>query len=407
MEDHITQDSELFIRDLFEKEIHENLRYHDILHTEYVANQAERIGKSSGLHKEGLEIVVVAAWFHDSGFVSQSDGHEEESQNIAREFLTSKGIAEEFIIQVLDCIEATKMPQNPGDNLLAQVVCDADMAYLSEDFYLERTLLLRKEWKHDSGTKLSRKSYYQDTVELFKSHKYFTDAADKEYSPGKAKNFDLLHKLKEKKSKKGSNKSKKLIKKSDQLKSDNKKLVEKLKKEKLPGRGVESMFRLTARNQINLSSIADNKANILISINSIVLTVLVSIGIGKISDYPVITFPAIIFIITCLATIVFAILSTRPKFSSGKFTEEDIHNKKVNLLFFGNFYNMKMEDYEWAMKEMMDDPNYLYSSMIRDQYSLGKVISQKYKLLRIAYTIFMIGLILSSVLFAVFILFVS
>jgi hypothetical protein len=68
---------------------------------------------------------------------------------------------------------------------------------------------------------------------------------------------------------------------------------------------------------------------------------------------------------------------------------------------------MKMEDYEWAMKEMMDDPNYLYSSMIRDQYSLGKVISQKYKLLRIAYTIFMIGLILSSVLFAVFILFVS
>ena len=147
--------------------------------------------------------------------------------------------------------------------------------------------------------------------------------------------------------------------------------------------------------------------DILISINSIVLTVLLSIGIGKISDYPVITFPAIIFIITCLTTIIFAILSTRPKFSSGKFTEEDIHNKKVNLLFFGNFYNMEMEDYEWAMKQMMDDTDYLYSSMIRDQYSLGKVISQKYKLLRTAYTIFMIGLILSSILFAVFILFVS
>jgi len=407
MEDHITQDSELFIRDLFEKEIHENLRYHDILHTEYVANQAERIGKSSGLSEEEIEIVVVAAWFHDSGFVSRSDGHEEESQNIARKFLTSRGIAEEFINQVLDCIEATKMPQNPGDNLLAQVVCDADMAYLSEDFYLERTILLRKEWKHDSATKLSRKSYYQETVELFNRHRYFTDFADKEYSPGKAKNFDLLHKLWEKKSNKGSNKSKKLIKKSDQLQSDNKKLKKKLEKEKLPGRGVESMFRLTARNQINLSSIADNKANILISINSIVLTVLVSIGIGKISDYPIITVPSIVFIITCLSTIVFAILSTRPKISSGKFTEEDIHNRKVNLLFFGNFYNMKLEEYEWAVKEMMSDPNYLYSSMIRDQYSLGKVISQKYRLLRTAYTIFMIGLILSSVLFAIFVLFVS
>mgnify|MGYP001816378410 FL=1 len=173
----------------------------------------------------------------------------------------------------------------------------------------------------------------------------------------------------------------------------------------MPGRGVESMLRLTARNQINLSSIADNKANILISINSIVLTVLVSIGIGRISDYPVITFPAIVFLITCLSTIVLAILSTRPKISSGKFTKEDIHNKRVNLLFFGNFYRMEMDEYEWAMKEMMADTDYLYSSMIRDQYSLGKVISRKYLLLRIAYTVFMIGIILSSLLFAVFILF--
>ena len=131
-----------------------------------------------------------------------------------------------------------------------------------------------------------------------------------------------------------------------------------------------------------------------------------SIGLGKISDYPVLTFPAIVFISTCVITIIFAILSTRPKISSGKFSKEDIHNRRINLLFFGNFYNMTMEEYEWAMKEMMTDPNYLYSSMIRDQYSLGKVISQKYKLLRVAYTIFMIGIILSSLLFAGFILFV-
>ena len=226
------------------------------------------------------------------------------------------------------------------------------MAYLSEDFYLKRTALLRKEWNLEPETKLSKKTYYKETVELFKNHNYYTEFADKEYSPGKAKNFELLHKLRGKKPKKGK-------KNVTRLQKENQKLLAKMEKEKLPGRGVESMFRLTARNQINLSSIADNKANILISINSIVLTVLVSIGIGKISDYPVITFPAIIFIITCLSTIVFAILSTRPKFSSGKFTEEEIHNKKVNLLFFGNFYNMKMEDYEWAMKEMMDDPNYL------------------------------------------------
>jgi len=398
MEDFITQESEKFIRDLLEKNNRKGLTYHDITHTEYVAHQAKMIGEKSGLSGEELNIVIVAAWFHDSGFVVSSKEHEKESQKIVREFLSSKEVQEDFIDKVSYCIEATKMPQNPGDDLLAQVVCDADMSYLSEDFYLKRTALLRKEWNNESETKLSRKTYYQETVELFNNHEYYTEFGKKEFTLGKAKNFKLLDTLREKKSKKGKKKSKK-------LQSENKKLLEKLEKEKLPGRGVESMLRLTARNQINLSSIADNKANILISINSIVLTVLLSIGIGKISDYPVITLPAIVFIITCLTTIIFAILSTRPKISSGKFTEEDIHNKKVNLLFFGNFYNMDLDEYEWAVKEMMSDQNYLYSSMIRDQYSLGKVISQKYKLLRIAYTTFMIGLILSSILFAISILF--
>jgi len=400
MNDFITQESEKFIRNFFNEKGRKNLKYHDIAHTEYVAKQTKFIGEKSGVTDEALSIVIVAAWFHDSGFMLSSRDHEEESKKIAREFLTTQKVPEEFINKVLFCIEATKMPQNPGDDLLAQVVCDADMSYLSEDFYLDRTALLRKEWNSESETKLSRKTYYEETVDLFNNHRYYTDFGEKEFSAGKAKNFQLLHTLREKKPKKGK-------KKASILQSENKKLLNKLEKEKLPGRGVESMFRLTARNQINLSSIADNKANILISINSIVLTVLLSIGIGKISDYPVITFPAIVFIVTCLSTIVFAILSTRPKISSGKFTEEDIHNQKVNLLFFGNFYNMSLEEYEWAVKEMMTDQNYLYSSMIRDQYSLGKVIGHKYRLLRIAYTIFMVGLILSSILFAIFVLFVS
>jgi len=379
----IAKESENYIRDLFEKEIREHLRYHDIRHTEYVASKAKVIGKNSGLTPEEIDIVAVAAWFHDSGFVSTSDGHEVVSQDIARKFLTSRNMPEKFIDRVLFCIEATKMPQNPGDDLLAQVVCDADMAYLSEDFYLERTHLLRKEWNHFSDTKISRKAYYEDTVDLFNKHSYHTEYAKSQFTAGKEKNYRKLPRLLGKKTKKKKKKS---------------------AKKNLPGRGVESMFRLTARNQINLSSIADNKANILISINTIVLTVLMSIGLGKISDYPVLTFPAIIFISTCVITIIFAILSTRPKISSGKFSKEDIHHKRINLLFFGNFYNMTMDEYEWAMKEMMTDPNYLYSSMIRDQYSLGKVISQKYRLLRVAYTIFMIGIILSSLLFAGFIL---
>ncbi len=402
MEDTILQEAEDYIRSLFKEESREGLLYHDIVHTEYVAGQARLIGQKSGLNQEEIHIVELSAWFHDSGFVIRSEGHEDESQTIAREFLASKGVSEDVTGQVVECIRATRMPQNPGENKLAKVLCDADMAYLSEDFYITRTELLRKEWNHESEEKLSRKAYYRETIELFENHHYFTSYGKEKLAPGKAKNLQLLHSLLKKKKKE----KKKEKKKASRPKAEMKKMMRKLEKEKMPGRGVESMFRLTARNQINLSSIADNKANILISINTIVLTVLMSIGMGKISDYPVITIPAIFFISTCLVTIIFAILSTRPKISSGKFSKEDIHHKRINLLFFGNFYNMEMDEYEWAVKEMMDDQDYLYSSMIRDQYSLGKVIANKYRLLRIAYTIFMIGLIVSSLLFAVFILFV-
>ncbi|MFC2112632.1 Pycsar system effector family protein [Bacteroidota bacterium] len=391
------QEIEKFMRDLFKEKIPKNLGYHDLEHTMYVVDQSILIGRECSLTDQELDIVITAAWFHDSGFSVSALEHEKESQIIAAEYLGSKGLEKSIIDRVLLCIGATKMPQDPGDDKLAQVLCDADMAYLSKDFYLKRTALLRAEWNSISDKKMSKRTYWKETVEMFGDHSYFTDYGKEKLTPGKETNLQLIHEKLEKMQ----NEDKKEFEK---LKSENKKMAEKLKQEKLPGRGVESMFRLTARNQINLSSIADNKANILISISSIVLTVLVSVGIGKIADYPMITIPAIVFIATCLVTIIFAILSTRPKISSGKFTKEDIHNQKVNLLFFGNFYNMDAEEYEWAVKEMMKDSNYLYSSMIRDQYSLGRVIGKKYRLLRIAYTVFMIGIILSSLIAAIIII---
>lgn len=388
-----TREIAKYIEKLFIEKIPLNLTYHNLIHTEYVVNQTRLIGENSGLSNEEMNLVVTAAWFHDSGFTVSHIEHEEESKKIANHYLSSHGIQQDMIDRILQCIDSTRMPQDPDDDLLSKVLCDADMSYLSEDFYLDRTMLLRKEWNNVSDRHLSKRSYFKETIELFENHSYHTAYCKKMLAPEKEENFKHLHAMLNKKE----NNSSKEVKK---LTAENKKLQDKLNKEKLPGRGVESMFRTTARNQINLSSIADNKANILISINSIILTVVLSLGAGKIADYPNFTVPIVIFIATCLITITFAILSTRPKISSGKFTKEDIHNQKVNLLFFGNFYNMDFEEYSWAVKEMMKDDNYLYSNMIRDQYSLGKVISQKYILLRIAYTIFMIGLILSTLLFA-------
>ena len=174
-------------------------------------------------------------------------------------------------------------------------------------------------------------------------------------------------------------------------------LKEKVKKAKelKPDRGIETMFRTTSKNHMELSAIADNKANIMISINSIILSVMVSVLIRKLEEYPHMTIPAVMLTVVCLTTIVFAVLATRPNVSKGKFERLDIVNKETNLLFFGNFHRMSLKDYQWAMKEMLQDADYLYGSMIKDIYFLGAVLGKKYRLLRMSYTIFMFGFVLS------------
>jgi hypothetical protein len=146
---------------------------------------------------------------------------------------------------------------------------------------------------------------------------------------------------------------------------------------------------------------ADTKANIMISVNTLVLTIMVSFMLRKLDTNPNLIIPTALLTLSSLVTLVYAILVTRPKVTSGVFTEEDIREKKVNLLFFGNFHKVTLNDFTWGMKEMMKDKDFLYDNMIMDFYYLGKVLGQKYQRLRICYTIFMYGLIISVLAFAI------
>ena len=162
------------------------------------------------------------------------------------------------------------------------------------------------------------------------------------------------------------------------------------------------MFRVTLKNHITLSDIADTKANILLSVNAIIVSLVLSNLVSKL-DNPsnaYLIWPTIIFTLFTVASMILSVLATRPNVTSGKFTKEDVANKKVNLLFFGNFHKMSLPDFEWAMGEMMKDRDYLYSSMKKDLYFLGKVLDRKYKILRVTYTVFMVGIIVSVISFA-------
>jgi predicted metal-dependent HD superfamily phosphohydrolase len=386
-----------FVTDLYKNKTPETLFFHRIDHTREVVEASRLIGKETKLTVDELEVLLISAWFHDVGYTNNSKKHEEVSIEVASQFLQAEGYESQKLQKVLDCIAATEVPQEPT-NTMEAVLCDADMFHLSQDDFPGKTLLIRKEMNALLDDRLNKTEYLQITIDFFNAHTYHTEYGKEVLSPGKEKNKEkLIQRLEKrlKKLKKGKkNKTVKKHKKSE-IKSENSEKI------KSPTRGVESMFRLTANNQISLSSIADNKANILITVNSIILSLIITWLFEKFGEYPKLVIPTLIFLLSSLVTIVFAILTTRPKVSSGTFTKEELDSKNVNLLFFGNFYNMSLQDYEWAIKDMMKDYDGLYGNMIKDQYYLGKVLAKKYKRLRIAYNIFMFGIIFSVLVFIV------
>jgi hypothetical protein len=122
----------------------------------------------------------------------------------------------------------------------------------------------------------------------------------------------------------------------------------------------------------------------------------------RLSENQFLIIPTFILLSISLLAITFSILATRPSIPKGEFTREDVDTKNVNLLFFGNFYKMSLEEYTYGMEKMMDDKDFLYGSLIKDVYAQGVVLGKKYRLLRIAYNIFMFGLITSVLAFIIF-----
>ncbi|MBS1659180.1 MAG: phosphohydrolase [Chitinophagales bacterium] len=380
----IVQKAEAYVFSLIRDKLPPNYIYHNYNHTVDVVESVIEIAEGSELSKEETEMVVLAAWFHDTGFIEVYDGHEEKSQEIAAKFLRENLYPEEKIEMVLGCIAATKYPQQPT-NMLEYVICDADLSGIASKKYYEKAAFLRRELELALGRTETDAEWLESEVNFLSQHRYHTPYAHLKFDKKRTLHVlelkDRLNKLQEAESK--------------QSKKQDVKTAEKAEKEKRPERGIETMFRVTISNHMNLSKMADDKANFLLSINGIILSFAIANIISKL-DVPgnlFLVYPTAILVLVCLVSIIFAILSTRPKISEGRFTKADIQNKRANLLFFGNFYNMELEDFHWGFNEMMNDRDYLYGSMIKDLYFLGKVLGKKYRLVRVSYTIFMYGII--------------
>lgn len=402
----ILESTELYVKEFFERYISNKYAFHDIQHTRNVVSAVREIAAQyEDISEKEIELLELAAWFHDMGYDKGPKDHEQRSILYAKKFLESNNYPTEDIEIIIGCITATKYPQQPN-SFLEEILGDADLSHLGKNIYWDRCGKVRQEMALVGDVIMNELEWLDFEIKFLNGHKYHSEAARLLYEKEKQKHIKqlvkqkarlnptsltaeevgILTKKKEKKKKEKSNKK---------LKSHKQEI-----KQLRLGRGVETMYRTTYRTHVNLSSIADNKANIMLSINAIIISITVSTLVPNFDTNPKLIIPTIILLGVCLTAIVFATLSTMPKITEGKFTREDIEKKRSNLLFFGNFYNMKLDDFHWGMMEMIKDSDFLYSSMTRDLYYLGIVLAKKYKYLRTCYRIFMFGLIAAVLAFA-------
>ena len=393
----IQEQAQQYVRSYFDSHVNEQLIYHNRVHTEKVVEAASKIGHHYQLSDREYFIVVVAAWFHDLGYFQGGPaGHEGRGAEMAAGFLSGTGVDHSVVESIKKCILATKIPQHPT-NLLENIVCDADLFHLGTEEFPSRNKLMRKEAEALQGKKISKEEWRKGTIRFLESHTYFTDYCRLLLNEQQQKNLDKL-KAKE------DNPISTLLHEHELAEEDDDKPAaekEKKKKKSDPGRGIDTVFRITSNNNQRLSSMADSKAHIMIQVNSIIISVLLSLLLRKIEDHANLAIPSVILLAVNLATIIFSILATRPHIPPGTFTKADLEEKRVNLLFFGNFYRMSLEQYAEGMLQMMDDRDYLYGSLIRDVYFQGIALGRKYRWLRLSYNVFMYGLIISVLAFVI------
>lgn len=388
----LTALAEEHVRAFYKKHIDDTYLYHNFQHVLDVVEAVRRLGYLHQLPKEELELLELAAWFHDTGFSEGPKDHEKRSAHHAALFLEKHTYHAGQIGKVESLILATHPNHEPTD-LLEGLIRDADLSHLGSELYWDRSSRVRQELLMTRNNFMPEDEWVQFELDFMLGHHYYTEVARQLYDSTKQKNIKQLRKYKLS------------IQPADSEGDDKEKQKKKKKKNDINeanlGRGVETMFRTTYQSHTTLSALADNKANIMLSINGIIISIVISSLVPKLSQEHRLIIPTFILLSVCLSSLVFAILASSPKVTKGTYTREDIKNKTSNLLFFGNFYKMPMEDYHWGVMEMIQDKDFLYSSMTRDLYYLGLVLAHKYRLLRICYMVFMVGLIVSVLSFGV------
>lgn len=379
------QKIEDFVTHIFIENLDKNYTFHTLNSAKAIVEKTIEIldKQENAAHKEHT---LIAAWFLYSGFTKDYKNHVINSQEIAENFLKEHGATEVEISKISSLIAGAWGNQKPEIREI-EVLKDALSAYYGSENLIEKIELQRLEVVHFKNKNISPSKFRKKFVKkLTNKHQYYTEYAIKNWSKKKEENILSL------------------IGKSLKSKKTEKKEALKVKlKNKSPERAIQSLYRIQLRNHLKLSDIADTKANILLSVNAIIISLLLANLIPKLGSpkYSYLIYPTVIFIIFSIASIIMSVLATRPKIENENLLENELTNENKNFLFFGNFHSLTLPEFKGKIDTIIKNKDSIYNSLTMDLYYLGIVLKKKYTLLSRTYTVFIIGIVLSVLAFAI------
>jgi len=367
-----------YLKDFYRDKMPNAYRFHDFTYLESVIKQVKKMIKELGLESPEADILLAANWFRYTGMTRKYKGYEVESAELATAYLKGNNWAPSDIDRVKKII-LNSTGENKPTNTLEEITQDAGSAYLGKSKFFDNISFLKIELENVNEKKFSGKEWNNFVYnKLAKTHFYTAYANDK-YQDRIGAHLTTQQK------------NLKKSKRDDIRRKTGKEF----------GRGIDTLYRATYRNHINLSSIADGKANMMISINTIILSAIVTLLgtsitlTGKVAfDHFRFFLPILILLLAVLGSAVFAILSANPKVTSSDINKKDIVKRTKSILFFGNFIHMEQHKFVENLNFLKTNEKLLYDNMAVDIYELGQVLSTKYKMIKISYNIFMAGLIL-------------
>ena len=380
------------VLNLFNGEHDPRLIYHNYQRTTAIVKMTEEIAQDTRLSELGKETVLIAAWFQGVGYLFDYEAPEEKSITLVRDFLQAlryPAVKTNTIVACLTEAYSSGVPATKEAKVLADAI---QITNFSEDFFYQSPLL-RLEREFVQSHYASPFEWEQWQLQQLLNAKLYTAYGKSQYEGIIAKN------IVDQKNQVQKNRLNKYKGKGEDANLRKFQNIER----KLPERATQTFFRVNYRNHINLSAIADNKANIMISVNAILISVIISLlSYQNITESnPMVILPIVVFLITGLASLIFAVLSIRPKVTQLNNNSSSIEHAKKNIVYFGNFVQLDLDQYEEAMDAMLRDGELMYGNMTRDLYYLGKVLDQKYRYLTIAYNIFMLGFVATVISFLV------